>query len=133
MKVADVMVTELAVVNEDVTLAEAVVSLADAHVHGAPVLDRRGRLIGVLSSSDILQAAAESSAAGSGGQFLTQTLVRDMMTTPPRTIGPDEDVKVAAQKMLELDIHRLFVVRGSDMLGVISQSDIVRALAVGEL
>ena len=133
MKVADVMVTELAVVNEDVTLAEAVVSLADAHVHGAPVLDRRGRLIGVLSSSDILQAAAESSAAESGGQFLTQTLVRDMMTTPPRTIGPDEDVKVAAQKMLELDIHRLFVVRGSDMLGVISQSDIVRALAVGEL
>jgi CBS domain-containing protein len=133
MKVADVMVTELAVVNEDVPLAEAVMSLADAHVHGAPVLDRRGRLVGVLSSSDILLAAAESSAAGSGEQFLAQTLVRDMMTTPPRTIGPDEDVKVAAQKMLELDIHRLFVVRGSDMLGVISQSDIVRALAVGEL
>jgi CBS domain-containing protein len=127
MKVADVMVTELAVVNEDVPLAEAVMSLADAHVHGAPVLDRRGRLVGVLSSSDILLAAAESSAAGSGEQFLAQTLVRDMMTTPPRTIGPDEDVKVAAQKMLELDIHRLFVVRGSDMLGVISQSDIVRA------
>jgi CBS domain-containing protein len=133
MKVADVMVTELAVVNEDVTLADAVMSLADAHVHGAPVLDRRGRLVGVLSSSDILQGAAESSAAGSGEQFLAHTLVRDMMTTPPRTIGPDEDVKVAAQKMLELDIHRLFVVRGSDMLGVISQSDIVRALATGEL
>jgi CBS domain-containing protein len=133
MKVADVMVTELAVVNEDVTLAEAVVSLADAHVHRAPVLDRRGRLVGVLSSSDILLGAAESSAAGSGEQFLAQTLVRDMMTTPPRTIGPDEDVKVAAQKMLELSIHRLFVVRGSDMLGVISQSDIVRALATGEL
>jgi CBS domain-containing protein len=133
MKVADVMVTELAVVDEDVTLAEAVVSLADAHVHGAPVLDRRGRLVGVLSSSDILQAAAESSAAESGERFLAQTMVRDMMTTPPRTIGPEEEVKVAAQKMLELDIHRLFVVRGSDMLGVISQSDIVRALAVGEL
>ena len=133
MKVSDVMVTELAVVNEDVTLAEAVVSLADAHVHGAPVLDRRGRLVGVLSSSDILQAAAESSSAGAGERFLAQTLVRDMMTTPPRTIGPDEDIKVAAQKMLELDIHRLFVVRGSDMLGVISQSDIVRALAVGDL
>ncbi len=76
---------------------------------------------------------AESSAAGSGERFLTQTLMHDMMTTPPRTIGPDEDVRVEAQKMLELDIHRLFVVRGSDLLGVISQSDIVRALAVGEL
>ncbi|UCF39917.1 MAG: CBS domain-containing protein [Gemmatimonadota bacterium] len=133
MKVADLMVTELAVVNEDVTLADAVVSLADAHVHGAPVVDRRGRLVGALSSSDILQAAAESTAAGAGEEFLAQTLVRDVMTSPPRTVSPDEDVKVAAQKMLELDMHRLFVVRGNDMLGVISQSDIVRALAVGKL
>jgi CBS domain-containing protein len=40
---------------------------------------------------------------------------------------------VAAQEMLYLDVHRLLVVKGEKLLGVISQSDIVRAVASGRL
>ena len=47
MRVADVMKTDLAVINEDVAIRSAVVLIADAHVLGVPVVDRRGRLVGV--------------------------------------------------------------------------------------
>ncbi len=133
MKVADLMVTDLTVVHEDVTMAEAVLQLADAHVHGVPVVNRRGRLVGVLSSSDILQATAESTTAGKSEELFAETVVRDIMTTPPQTIGPDADVRQAAEQMLQLDVHRLFVEDADELLGVISQSDIVRAVATGKI
>jgi len=133
MLVADLMVTDLTVVNEDVTMAEAVLKLADARVHGVPVVNRRGRLVGVLSSSDVLQATAEGTMAGEGNAVFAQTLVSDIMTTPPRTVRGDDDVRTAAQHMLELDVHRLFVEEDGELLGVISQSDIVRAVATGKL
>ncbi|NIM49795.1 MAG: CBS domain-containing protein [Gemmatimonadales bacterium] len=133
MKVADLMITDLAVVNEDITMAEAMVQLADARVHGVPVVNRRGRIVGVLSSSDILQTAAEGASAGEGYARFGQTLVRDIMTPRPQTISPNADVKNAAQRMLEENVHRLFVVKGSELVGVISHSDIVRAVATGKL
>lgn len=131
MRVADAMKTDLAVINEDVEIRSAVVLIADAHVLGVPVVDRRGRLVGVLSASDIMQAAAERAEAGEGADLLDDTLVRDIMSTPPRTIAPDADIREAARAMLHLGVHRLFVVRGDDLLGVISTSDIVRVVAEG--
>ena len=104
-------------------------SLADARVHGVPVVNRRGRLVGVLSSSDILQTAAE----GEGERRFAELQVRDIMTTPPQTVGPNEYVKKAAEQMLELDVHRLFVEDDGELVGVIAQSDIVRAIATGRL
>jgi len=131
MRVADVMKTDLAVINEDVAIRSAVVLIADAHVLGVPVVDRRGRLVGVLSASDIMQAAAERAESGSDTDLLTDTLVGDIMSTPPRTIAPDADVREAARAMRQLGVHRLFVVQGDDLLGVISTSDIVRVVAEG--
>jgi len=127
------MVTDLAVVNQDISIREAVIQLADARVHAMPVVDRRDRLVGVLSSSDIVQTTAERRSAGDTDEMLDDTVVRDIMTTPPKTIGPGEDVRAAAKQMLQLDVHRLFVVQKTDLLGVIAQSDIVRAVADGRL
>ena len=129
MKVSELMVTELAVVNEDVSIREAVIQLADARVHAMPVVDRRGRIVGVLSSSDIVQTTAERRSAGDTDEMLDDMVVGDIMTTPPKTIAPDASVRAAAQQMLHLDVHRLFVVQQKDLLGVIAQSDIVRAVA----
>ena len=96
------------------------------------MVDRRGRLVGVLSSSDIVQTTAERRSAGDTDEMFVDTVVRDIMTTPPKTIGPDEDVRAAARQMLALDVHRLFVVQQTELVGVIAQSDIVRAVADGK-
>lgn len=133
MKVADVMVTDLQVVGEEATINDAVLALADAHVYGVPVVDRHGKLIGVLSTSDVLEAAAEAGNAEEREQLFARTFVRDLMTRRPKTIGPDEDVKTAAQQMLYLEVHRLFVEVDGEVIGVISQSDIVRAVATAHL
>jgi CBS domain-containing protein len=55
------------------------------------------------------------------------------MTPRPLTISPDADIKEAAQQMLYADVHRLFVTESERLLGVISTTDIMRAVATGRL
>jgi CBS domain-containing protein len=49
------------------------------------------------------------------------------------TIAPEVDVKEAAQQMLYTGVHRLFVTTDDRVVGVISTTDIVRAVAMGRL
>jgi CBS domain-containing protein len=62
-----------------------------------------------------------------------RTLVRDLMTPRPLTIAPDADVREAARQMLYADVHRLFVTEGERLVGVISTTDIMHAVATGRL
>jgi CIC family chloride channel protein len=127
------MQTEVKTVGPESTVAEAVVSLSDAHVTALPVIDRTGRMLGVVSSSDILSAEAEAEDAGTRAVLLDDTPVRDIMTPRPLTISPDADVREAARQMLYADVHRLFVAADEKLIGVISGTDIVRAVATGKL
>jgi CBS domain-containing protein len=129
MKVSDLMQTTLVTVAGDSMVSEAVISLADAHVTGLPVVDLTGRLVGVLSTSDILTALAEQEDPDARTFFFENTVVRDLMTPRPVTIAPEADVHQAAQQMLYANVHRLFVEDTGELVGVISQSDIVRAVA----
>ena len=134
MKVADLMSTDLKTVTGTLNVAEAVLTLADAQVYGLPVLEEgASRLIGVLSTSDVLQAAAECASAEERDQLFENTLVQDLMTPNPASVTSDDDVRQAAQQMLYLDVHRLFVVDDGKLTGVISQSDIVRAVAAAKI
>jgi CBS domain-containing protein len=51
------------------------------------------------------------------------------MTAKPITVGPDEDIHEAARQMLYGEIHRLFVEFDGSLVGVLTQSDIVGAVA----
>lgn len=129
MKVADIMRTNLQTANPDTSIHEAITTLADAHVLGLPIIDRDGRLVGVLSASDVLDRLAEAADADERERLFRHSVVRDLMTPNPVTIRPDADVKDAAQEMLYLEVHRLFVVDAEKLVGIVSQSDVVRAVA----
>jgi CBS domain-containing protein len=133
MRVADLMQTDVVVVDADAPVANAVVTLADAHISGLPVLDGSRRLVGVLTTTDVLEAAAEREEAEERESLFERTPVRDIMTPRPVTIGPEADVTEASQQMLYLEVHRLFVEDKSGLVGVISQSDVVRAVATAKL
>ena len=132
MKVADIMQTAVRTVSSDTPVSEVVVSLADAQVSGLPVVDTRGRVVGVVSSTDLIAAQAEAQSAQERHILLEQTSVRDLMTPRPLMIGPTAEVK-EARHMLYAEVRRLFVEDEGALVGVISQTDIVRAVATGKI
>lgn len=133
MRVADLMITDLKTVERETTLADAMAVLAEDHLSALPVVDRHGGLVGVLSTTDILQALAESDDPRERERLLNAGIVGDLMTPHPVGIGPGTTVKEAAQQMLYLEVHRLFVVDEERLVGVISQSDVVRGVALARL
>lgn len=133
MRVAELMVTDLTVVGVDTPLVEALALLAEDHLMALPVVDARNHLLGVLSTTDILQAMAEVETRTGRGHLFDSGTVSELMTPRPVGIAPDASIKEAAQQMLYLEVHRLFVVDEDRLIGVISQSDIVRGVALAKL
>jgi CBS domain-containing protein len=127
--VVDLMAGDPIFVSPDLTAVRAAQILADHDVGGLPVVDADGRLVGVVSQTDLVREWASSAAPSP----LPQLLVRDVMTKPAVTIRGSASLKQAAQAMTHGNVRRLVVV-GDDpdtALGVISDSDLVRALARG--
>jgi len=133
MEVAELMQTDVKTVDIDATVEDAITTLADVHVSALPVTDARGRIIGVLSTTDILGALSETTEPEMRERLFDETPVRDIMTSRSRVIGPDADVLEAAREMLHLDVHRLFVEDEGQLVGVISQTDIVAAVATAKI
>lgn len=133
MRVSELMQKAVKTVNLDAAVNDAVVTLADSHISALPVVDGLGRMVGVISSTDILTSEAEAEDATVRQALLKESTVRDLMTPHPLTVPPDADVREAAQQMLYADVHRLFVVHGERVVGVISTTDIMRAVATGRM
>ena len=131
MLVAELMRVSVETVLADASVKDAIVTMADAHVSSLPVVDGRGRMLGVISNSDVLAAEAET---GDGGlKTLLDGTVKSIMSTRPLAVLPQTTVREAAQQMLYADVHRLYVVEDNRVVGVISTMDIVRAVATGQL
>ncbi|HET9274890.1 MAG TPA: CBS domain-containing protein [Gemmatimonadales bacterium] len=133
MRVSEIMTTDVVTIRGDATLSEAVEMLADTGVSGLAVVDHHNKLVGVLSTTDVLNAEAEAGDETARARILEGTLVSDLMTTPVLTIGPDTDVREASLQMEYGEVHRLFVEQDGQLAGVVSHADIVRAHAGGRL
>ncbi|MEO7987074.1 MAG: CBS domain-containing protein [Gemmatimonadales bacterium] len=133
MKVVDIMEPAVKTVTRDTPVSEVVISLADAQVTGLPVVDGQRRLVGVVSTTDLIAAQAETRSSEERQILMEKTSVRDIMTTRPLTIESTAEVHEAAQHMLYAEVRRLFVEENGALVGVISQTDIVRAVATGKI
>lgn len=128
LTVGDVMALEPIVIRADAPLGEAIQRLDECRIHGLPVVDAAGSLVGVLSQTDLLRLRST--------EFLWDNrpalLVRHLMTSPAVTIRRSDPLADAARKMERHRVHRLVVVADDDEtlpIGVISTSDLVRAMA----
>ena len=129
MKVADLMHTELRTISVDSTVGDAVDALTEAQVSALPVVDRFGRAVGVVSTREILKAESTFNNPRARDVLFDRTTLLEIMAPWPPTMQPEADVKEAAQQMLYVDAQRLFVEDDERLVGVLSQSDIVAAVA----
>jgi CIC family chloride channel protein len=131
--VADIMQSAVRTVAGDAPVSELVAVLAAAKVTGLPVVDARERVIGVVSSTDLIAAQAGMRCAAEREILMEQTPVRDIMTPKPLIIESTAQLREAARHMLYAEVRRLFVEEHGVLVGVISHTDIVRTVVTGKV
>lgn len=133
LRVADLMAIDPVVVSTDATIEEAEELLRHHRISGLPVVDLSGRLVGVLSQTDLLYLAVP------GVQALIRRRdsgirVGEVMSTPPVTIDVTASITDAARQMIERGLHRLVAVDDHGRpIGVIAAMDFVALAADGDL
>jgi len=115
--------------NDELTIADDIMKMK--RIRHLPVVEE-GRLVGILTQRDLFHAAL-STALNFGEkaqkEFLKTVVVKEVMTEEVRTIGPDADVKEAAGLLIEHRIGCLPVVDKGKLVGIVSETDLLRAIA----
>ena len=131
------MTTGVVAVRADTPYREMATMVREHRVSGFPVVDDAGKVIGVVSETDLLAVAAADPDPGPRPaprswrphrKHLTtgQATAGDLMTHPAVTVSPDELVKSAARLMYSLKLQRLPVVdRDGRLAGIVSRSDVL--------
>ncbi len=173
LQLKDLMQREVVAVSPDLTLRELIEVLSEQQVSGVPVV-ANGKVIGVVSTTDIFDFREENSGPGPGEpadgpaeplrrgstseffsddfeaadaqaiewmrttrsrewDLLDEYTVADIMTREVLSQPSKTTVKRAANYMLEAGVHRLLVIDGGQLRGIITTTDIVRAVAEGRL
>ena len=147
--VADVMSHDPIMVSPQTPLKEAIKILAERRISGLPVVDEAGKLVGVISETDLLwqETGVEPPVyimfldsviylenPARHDQELHKALgqtVGEVMSTDAVTVKPDQPLRKAAKLMQEKSIRRLAVTDDAGkVIGILTPGDIVRAMAV---
>jgi CBS domain-containing protein len=136
--VKDVMTTHVVWVEHDTPFAAIAASLRQFRVSAFPVLDDDGRVIGVVSESDLLAKLALDGGEGGMPGMITGLLhqhemekargvtAEDLMTSPAATVSPDDTVEHAARLMYVRRVKRLPVIDADGRLaGIVSRADVL--------
>ncbi|AKG22885.1 CBS domain-containing protein [Calothrix sp. 336/3] len=147
--VADVMSRDPIVVRKETSLTEVIQILADKRISGLPVVDDMGKLIGIISETDLMwqetgvtppayimfldsviylqnPATYERDLHKALGQT-----VGEVMSEKPITVSPDKPLREAAKIMSDRKVHRLPVLdNAGEVIGILTRGDIIRAMAV---
>jgi CBS domain-containing protein len=121
--VRDYMDTHVPTLRPETNIMDAIGFLLEKRVTGAPVVDKDGLLIGILTEKDCLRLVAE----GVDGD-LPRGSVAAFMSPNPETIPPNMDVYFAAGIFLKREFRRFPVVENGKLVGAITRFDILRVI-----
>lgn len=120
VKVRDIMSRELRVVSPETTLPEIMNLMFREKHRGYPVMEG-GRLAGIVTISDVQKVPEDRRATA---------VVGDVMVKAIYVIEPNSDAAEAMKKMMERQIRRLPVMEDGQLVGIVSRSDLLRAIEI---
>jgi CBS domain-containing protein len=146
--VESVMTRDIYAVAPDTDLETVGALFAMSHISGAPVVDAAARPIGMISKTDLI--VPRSSRTGSSprgkpiyyrirgglihsvgtprdGAAVSAAVAGDVMSSFVFTIGPRAPLVDAMRLMVSEEVHRLVVVDGGRLVGIVSSIDVLRA------
>jgi CBS domain-containing membrane protein len=129
--VRDIMTPEVTTLgrNDSLQLARDIMTLG--RVRHFPIVDD-GKVVGIVSQRDLYRASLGSVMKyGEKAQraFLDGIVVKEVMSDPPITIAPHASVQEAARLMMERKIGCLPVVEGAKLVGIVTESDMLKLVA----
>jgi CBS domain-containing membrane protein len=131
LKVNDIMTREVKTLGRNDTLDIARDVMALGRIRHLPVLDD-GKVVGVVSQRDLFSAGLVA-ALGYGSRTQTTLLktvsVKEVMSEPPITVSPEVRVTKAARLMMEKKIGCLPVVEEETLVGLVTETDLLRLIA----
>ncbi len=144
MKTAEVMTRSVVTIAPNATIQDAIRLMLGQRISGLPVVDAAGRMVGILTEGDLLRRAETGTEPHHAGwlNFLrgparaAEDFVRshgryveEVMTRVVRTVEEDTPLDQVVDMMEKRRVKRLPVLRDGILVGVVSRSDLLRALA----
>lgn len=144
---SDIMTREVITVHPDTDIEELGSVLSEKRISGAPVLDEKGELFGIVTEMDLIRQNSRlhiptvfrifdaNIVFEKPGRMLDEmkrmaaTKVRDICTRKVITISPDTSVVDIASRMSDEDVHLLPVMEGGRLAGIVGKVDLLRALS----
>ena len=143
MKAKDVMTRTVVSVDPDATVLHAARLMLQHHISGLPVVDKQGALVGVLSEGDFLRRSETRTERrrsrwleflmGPGriaGDYVHShgNKVSEVMTADVQTVGENASLEDVVDLMEKHRIKRVPVVSGGKMVGIVTRSNLMRAM-----
>ncbi len=119
MKIKSMMISEPITVTVRSTIQDAIELMKVNSIRHLPVVNNKKDLKGLLTLSDLKRALLPS--------MLGDVTLADMMIQNPITVSAEDDVEYAARLIYQYKIGGLPVVNGRQLVGIITESDILRA------
>jgi CBS domain-containing protein len=106
------------------TVTDACLRMLEHDIGGLPVVER-GQLVGILTTSDLLHCYLDydRSTRGTSGK-MGQQRIGDWMAPDPIKVTPDTSLSAARSLMMRHNLHRLFVMDGHRLLGIVTRGDV---------
>lgn len=154
LRARDVMQSNVSTVEPGLSLARLDEALVREGVSGMPVLEN-GEVVGVVSRADVVRAFDQASGAAAATQAYYHDVagaaldsgtvarmsaenvagkaVRDVMTSQIVAVSPDDPLREVARILIDRRMHRILVLDGRRLAGLVTTVDLVRAIADGRL
>jgi len=129
MLVKERMSTHPITINPATSLHDALQTMHESHVRRLPVLDKDGNLVGIVLEKDLLYASpspATSLSVYELNYLVAKITVDDLMTRDVITVSEDCPLEEAARIMVDNEIGGLPVMRGTQLVGMITESDLFK-------